>query len=107
MAMAERWSHAVVCVALAGGLAHAGAGRAGAAESVGIEVLSLAKLPRHDVVLVRAALSGSFGRPWDASPAGHVGSHRIPVWLAYPLKRFQGAAIVEPMHPAGGTDYLS
>jgi hypothetical protein len=106
MGMVDQRSHAVGgAVSLF--LLLAGSGGAIAAESTSLEVLSLSKLPHHEVVLVRGALSGSFARPWDLSPTGHLGSYRVPVWLAYPLKRFHGGAIVEPAHPAGGADYLS
>jgi hypothetical protein len=77
-----------------------------AADSVQFQILSIAPLPDHSVALVRGTLSGSYTRPWDALPA--PANYKVPVWFAYPLnvQAFNRTALLEPMHPGGGNDFL-
>jgi len=83
------------------------AASARAADATTFQVLSLSKLPSHDAVMVRGALSGTYVRPWN--PALGPASYKVPVWTVYPLHGgdFNGAALVEPMHPSGGNDFLA
>ncbi len=78
-------------------------------ETTRFEVLSLAKLPHHDNVVVRGALSGTFKRPWDlgTGPNQHEGSYKVPVWVVYPLRPGHSSrvALVDAKHPDGSTDW--
>ena len=78
-----------------------------AVDSTTLQLLSLKKLPGHDAVIARGTMSGTYVRPWDAVPT--PATYKVPVWTVIPLRRgdLNGVALLEPMHPFGGNDFLA